>query len=70
MTRQERAAESLRPADTDPKTWAVYLDMIRRMTPGERMAAALEMTELVLTLSESVKKNELSQRPVPARSAS
>lgn len=40
-------------ADTDPRTMAVWLDMLRAKTPGERMSMALELTNLTLRLNEA-----------------
>ncbi len=40
-------------ADTDPRAMEVWLDLLRRMTPGERLASALHLTELALQMSEA-----------------
>ena len=37
--------------DTDPRAMEVWLDLLRRMTPGERIAAALDLTNLALQMS-------------------
>jgi hypothetical protein len=35
----------MRPRDTSPEAWAVYIGLIRRMSPAERMAIATSMME-------------------------
>src|SRR6185312_7133101 len=40
-------------SDTDPRAMEVWLDILRRKTPGERIAMALEMSEFAAPLSES-----------------
>jgi hypothetical protein len=37
----------MRPADTSPEAWQVYLDIQRRMSPGEKLARVFELTEMV-----------------------
>jgi hypothetical protein len=37
-------------SDTDPKTQALWIELIRQMTPGQRMQRALEITEIVRSL--------------------
>lgn len=39
--------------DTDPRAMEVWLDLLRRMTPGEKLASALNLTELALRMSEA-----------------
>ncbi|HEX3877562.1 MAG TPA: hypothetical protein VHW24_11290, partial [Bryobacteraceae bacterium] len=36
-----------------PEAWAVYVDLHRRMTPGEKIARVFTMTEMVNALCES-----------------
>jgi hypothetical protein len=36
----------MRPADTTPEAWAVFMDIRRRMTPSEKFQKALEWNEL------------------------
>jgi len=43
----------MRPADTSPEAWAVYLDLVRRMTPAERLQRALEWSDVVQKLLEA-----------------
>jgi len=37
--------------DTHPRAMEVWLDLLRRMTPGERIAAALDLTGFALQMS-------------------
>ena len=37
--------------DTDPRAMEVWLDRLRQMTPGERIAAALDLTSFALQMS-------------------
>lgn len=39
--------------DTDPRAMEVWLDMLRRKTPGERIALAFELTDFALRMAES-----------------
>jgi hypothetical protein len=39
--------------DTDPRAMEVWLDLLRRMTPGERIAATLDLTSFALQMSAS-----------------
>ena len=36
----------MRPADTSPEAWKVFLDLQRRMTPSEKLQRTLEWSEL------------------------
>lgn len=40
-------------SDTDPRAMEVWVERLRGMTPGERMAAALELSALALRMSEA-----------------
>jgi hypothetical protein len=40
-------------ADTDPRAMEVWLDLLRQMTPGEKLAATLHLSELALQMSEA-----------------
>jgi hypothetical protein len=44
---------SLRPADTSPEAWEVFLDIQRRMTPGEKFGRALEWSALTRAFAEA-----------------
>src|SRR5579863_9255790 len=41
------------PSDTSPEAWRVFLDLVRRATPGERMKRALELSQTVRSLAEA-----------------
>ncbi len=43
----------LRPADTSPEAWEIYLDIQRRMTPGEKISQVLQLSELLRQLGEA-----------------
>jgi hypothetical protein len=43
----------MRPADTSPEAWKVWLDLLRRMPPEEKLQRALEYSALVRDLAES-----------------
>jgi len=40
-------------ADTDPRALEVWLEVLRRMTPGERIAATLDLSDLALQMSDA-----------------
>ncbi len=39
-------------ADTDPRAMEVWLELLRRMTPGEKIAASLNAAQFVLQMYE------------------
>jgi hypothetical protein len=39
-------------SDTDPRAMEVWLEVIRKKTPGERLMMALELTDFAFKLSE------------------
>ena len=39
--------------DTDPRTMDVWLEVLRRMTPGERIDATLDLSNLALQMSDA-----------------
>ena len=41
------------PADTTLEAWKVFLDIQRRMTPGEKMRRALEWSEVIRQFAEA-----------------
>ena len=47
-------------ADTDPKAFEVLLDLQRRMSPGEKLAAVFELSAFLMGLAE---ENERHRRP-------
>ena len=42
----------MRPADTSPEAWKVYLDLLRKMTPGEKLRRALQYSGFIRALGE------------------
>jgi hypothetical protein len=42
----------MRPADTSPEAWEVFLACVRRMSPAQRMLRALELSDMVRGLAE------------------
>ena len=42
---------STRYADTDPKALEVFIELHRRMTPSQKLAAVFEMSEMVLRMA-------------------
>jgi hypothetical protein len=38
------------PSDTSPEAWEVFLDIQRRMSPGEKIARAMEHSNFVRSL--------------------
>jgi hypothetical protein len=58
--------------DTDPRAMEVWLDLLRRKTPGERIAIALELTDFALRMAESgvrARFPEASEREIFLRAA-
>ncbi len=43
----------MRPADTSPEAWKVFLDLQRRLSPSESLRRALEYSEFVRKLAEA-----------------
>ena len=43
----------MRPLDTSPEAWAVFLDIQRRMTPGEKVARVFELSARVKAMAEA-----------------
>lgn len=41
----------MRPLDTSPEAWAVFLDIQKRMTPGEKIARVFELSALVKAMA-------------------
>jgi hypothetical protein len=58
--------------DTDPRAMEVWLELLRRKTPGERMTTALELTDFALRMAESgIRANypDASEREIFLRAA-
>jgi hypothetical protein len=43
----------MRPADTSPEAWEVYLRLVRAMPPAERLRRALDLSEDVRRVAEA-----------------
>jgi hypothetical protein len=43
----------MRPADTSPEAWKVFLELQRRMTPAEKIRLAFEWSEGIRRLAEA-----------------
>jgi len=60
-------------SDTDPRALQVFIEAQRRLSPGEKIAAVLEMSEFLMRLAEdNVRKlhPEFSEREVFLNAAS
>lgn len=43
----------MRPADTSPEAWQVWLELVRKMTPAERLQRALQYSQIVRELAKA-----------------
>jgi hypothetical protein len=43
----------VRPADTSPEAWKVFIDLHRRMSPSEKLQYTLEWSDVVRHFSEA-----------------
>ena len=62
----------MRPADTSPEAWKVWLNLVRRLSPEERLQRAFEYSALVRELAESTirqKYPHASEREIFLRAA-
>jgi len=48
----------LRPADTSPEAWAIMEEGLRRMTPAQRIARAVDLTILTHQLALATIRRE------------
>lgn len=58
--------------DTDPRAMEIWLGLLRRKTPGERIAIAFDLSDFAVRLSESgvrARFPEASEREIFLRSA-
>ncbi|MEO8657711.1 MAG: hypothetical protein ABI693_04535 [Bryobacteraceae bacterium] len=51
----------MRPADTSPEAWQVYLRLIQQMTPGERMARAIQVSARLRAFQEGGLRGKFPQ---------
>ena len=49
------------PADTTPEAWRVFLEIQRRMSPGEKLARTLEFSETLRRLAEAAMRRRYPQ---------
>jgi len=59
-------------SDTDPRALKVWLDVQRRMSPGERSAAALNLSDLAFRMAEAgerITHPEAGEREIFLRAA-
>jgi hypothetical protein len=59
-------------SDTDPRVMEVWTELLRRKTPGERIAIAFELSEFAIRMSESgvrARYPDASEREVFLRAA-
>jgi len=43
----------MRPADTSPEAWKVFIDVQRKLTPAEKLRLAFEWSEVVRQFAEA-----------------
>ena len=62
----------MRPADTSPEAWKVFVELQRQLTPGEKLRQVFEYSWFLVKMSEAVTKAEhpeLTEREVFLRCA-
>jgi hypothetical protein len=62
----------MRPADTSPEAWKVLMDLMRRMSPEEKLQRTFEYSALVRDFAESTlrrKYPQASEREIFLRAA-
>lgn len=62
----------MRPADTSPEAWKVLLDLVRRISPAERLQRTFELSEGIRLASEAGLRQaypEAGEREIFLRSA-
>jgi hypothetical protein len=48
----------MRPADTSPEAWKIYLECQRRLTPAEKFAQMLGFSGMILRASECTMRRQ------------
>ena len=43
----------MRPADTSPEAWKVFIDLQRKLSPAEKLQQAFEWSEFIRRLAEA-----------------
>jgi len=51
----------MRPADTSPEAWKVFIGLHRRMSPSEKLQRAFEYSAFVRSLAEGVLRQRYPQ---------
>jgi len=62
----------MRPDDVSPEAWRVYIDILREMSPSDRLYRAMELSDFVRCASEAGVRRaypEADEREVFLRSA-
>lgn len=62
----------MRPEDTSPEAWKFQMDLIRNMSPSERLRRTFELSEMVRRFAEAGMKQrypEASEREIFLRMA-
>jgi hypothetical protein len=62
----------MRPADTSPEAWKVWLDLMRKMPPEEKLRRTFEYSAMVRSLAESTlrrKHPQANEREIFLRAA-
>ena len=62
----------MRPADTSPEAWKVYLELQRKLTPSEKLQRAISYSNFVRLLAEATlraDRPQANEREIFLRSA-
>jgi hypothetical protein len=51
----------MRPADTSPEAWRIFLEGLRKMSPTQKMQRALELSETVRSAAEAGLRQQYPQ---------
>ena len=43
----------MRPADTSPEAWKVLLDLLRKMSPSEKLQRTIEYSDMIRKFAEA-----------------
>ncbi len=49
----------MRPGDTSPEAWKVYIELQRKLSPAEKLRQAFEWSEVVSQFAERVARTKL-----------
>jgi hypothetical protein len=53
----------MRPADTSPEAWKVFIELQRKIAPGDKMRQVLDYSWFLSQMSESVLRSEYPDAP-------